>query len=95
MFDLTLFHGDREAPADADGSLCDCRGLWVTSEVMTGVSCYLLHVAKHVLPAVEDAFALLRIQVENEVSGVVLIALLIPARETRSLSLLHPCLLLS
>lgn len=70
-------------------------GLWVTGEGTTGVSRYLLHVAKHVLPAVEDAFALLRVQVENEVSGVVLIALLIPARETRSLSLLHPCLLLS
>lgn len=95
MCDLALFHGDREAPADADGSLYGCRGLWVTGEGTTGVSRYLLHVAKHVLPAVEDAFALLRVQVENEVSGVVLIALLIPARETRSLSLLHPCLLLS
>lgn len=42
---------------------------------------HLLHVAQHVLPAVEDALPLLRVQVEDEVSGVVLIALLVPAEE--------------
>lgn len=42
---------------------------------------HLLHVAQHVLPAVEDALPLLGVQVEDEVSGVVLIALLVPAGE--------------
>ena len=44
---------------------------------------HLLHVAQHVLPAVEDALPLLRVQVEDEVSGVVLIALLVPAGDGR------------
>lgn len=45
---------------------------------------HLLHVAEHILPAVEDALPLLRVQVEDEVSGIVLIALLIPAGETEA-----------
>lgn len=47
---------------------------------VTGCLPYLLHVAKHILPAVKDALSLLRVQVENEVSGIVLVALLIPAK---------------
>lgn len=50
---------------------------------------HLLHVAKHILPAVEDAFPLLRVQVEDEVSGVVLIALLVPVGETEACA--GPC----
>lgn len=43
----------------------------------------LLHVAQDVLTAVEDTLAFLRIQVENEVSGVVGVRVLIPvSRET-------------
>lgn len=38
----------------------------------------LLHVAQDVLTAVEDTLAFLRIQVENEVSGVVGIRVFIP-----------------
>lgn len=41
---------------------------------------YLLHMAKHILPAVKNALPLLRVQIENEVCRIVLIALLIPAR---------------
>lgn len=39
---------------------------------------HLLHVAQHVLPAVEHAFALLRVQLVDEVGGVVLTAALVP-----------------
>lgn len=43
----------------------------------------LLHVAQDVLAAVEDTLAFLRIQVENEVSGVVGVRAFIPvSRET-------------
>lgn len=38
----------------------------------------LLHVAEDVLAAVKDAFALLRVQVEDEVGGVVGIGVFIP-----------------
>lgn len=38
----------------------------------------LLHVTKNILAAVEDAFALLGVQVEDEVSGVVGIRVFIP-----------------
>lgn len=54
------------------------------------LGCYLLHVAKHVLPAIKDALPLLRVQVENEVSSVVLIAFLIPARETEAWGSIPP-----
>lgn len=43
----------------------------------------LLHVAQDVLTAVEDTLAFLRIQVENEVGGVVGIRVFVPvSRET-------------
>ena len=54
--------------------------LWPSGDSMVCLP-HLLHVAQHVLPAVEDALPLLRVQVEDEVSGVVLIALLVPAGE--------------
>lgn len=38
----------------------------------------LLHMAQNILTAVKDALALLRIQVEDEVSGVVGIRVFIP-----------------
>lgn len=41
----------------------------------------LLHVAENVLAAVEDTLALLRIQVENEVGGVVGVRVFIPVPE--------------
>lgn len=40
---------------------------------------HLLHVAQHVLPAVEHALALLGVQLVDEVRGVVLAAALVPA----------------
>lgn len=43
----------------------------------------LLHVAQDVLTAVEDTFAFLRIQVENEVSGVVGVRVFIPVLRDR------------
>lgn len=43
----------------------------------------LLHVSKNVLTAVENSFALLRVQVEDEVSGVVGITVFIPIVEHR------------
>lgn len=55
-------------------------GLMAVWRVGLGCLPNLLHVAEHILPAVKDALPLLRVQVENEVSGIVLIALLIPAR---------------
>lgn len=43
----------------------------------------LLHVAQDVLTAVEDTLAFLRIQVENEVSGVVGVRVFIPVSRDR------------
>ena len=40
---------------------------------------YLLHVPQHVFPAVEDALPFLRVEVVDEVGGVVLVAPLVPA----------------
>lgn len=38
----------------------------------------LLHVTKHVLTTVENSFAFLRVQIENEICGVICITFLIP-----------------
>lgn len=40
---------------------------------------YLLHVSQDILPAVKHSFALFAVQLIDEVSGVVLTAVLIPA----------------
>lgn len=45
----------------------------------------LLHVAQDVLTAVEDALAFLRIQVENEVSGVVGVGAFVPVSRPKGL----------
>lgn len=42
----------------------------------------LLHVAEDVLPAVEDSSALLAVQLVDEVSGEVLVAVLVPETQT-------------
>lgn len=42
----------------------------------------LLHVAQDVLPAVKDASALLAVQLVDEVSGEVLVAVLVPETQT-------------
>ena len=53
---------------------------------------HLLHVAQHVLPAVEHAFALLGVELVDEVGGVVLAAVLIPAtHEPRVVLPRQPC----
>lgn len=49
-----------------------------------GGAAHLLHVAQHVLPAVEHAFALFRVELVDEVGGVVLAAALVPATSERA-----------
>lgn len=44
-----------------------------------GEGLYLLHVPQHIFPAVEDTLPLLRVEVVDEVGGVVLVAPLVPA----------------
>ena len=85
---------DLSGHSKVDLCFCDCRACrpcWGGPDSLRHVGVFhgrtvclphLLHVAQHVLPAVEDALPLLRVQVEDEVSGVVLIALLVPAGET-------------
>ncbi len=47
----------------------------------TSRASHLLQVTQNIDPAVEDAFALGGVEVVDEVSGVVLVALLIPAEK--------------
>lgn len=44
---------------------------------------YLLHVPQHILPAVKDSSTLLRIQLVDEVGGVVFVRVLVPSNKTR------------
>lgn len=64
-------HPSMKQPREAQfPGLCAARGL--------GGASHLLHVSQHVLPAVEHAFALLRVQLVDEVGGVVLTTALVP-----------------
>lgn len=40
---------------------------------------YLLHVSQHILPAVEHAPPFFRVQLVDEICGVVVVAVLVPA----------------
>lgn len=45
-----------------------------------GARRYLLHVSQHVLPAVEHSSAFFRVQLVDEVRGVVHVGVLVPKR---------------
>lgn len=49
-----------------------------TKNTINSINTHLLHVAKHILAAVENTFALFRVQVEEKICGVVCITFLIP-----------------
>lgn len=64
--------------------MVSCNGLNVSKCHQTRKTGDLLHVTEDVLAAVKDAFALLRVQVEDEVGGVVGIGVFIPISKKRS-----------
>lgn len=71
-----LSNGDGAPPCE------DRRRLTGTFENIRARVSDLLHVAEDVLPAVKDPSALLAVQLVDEVSGEVLVAVLVPERQT-------------
>ncbi len=80
-----LSNGEGEPPYTADEQYSD----HVHNRMCVCVCLYLLHVSQDVLPAVKDSFALFTVQLVDEVSGVVLTAVLIPVKHTHLTASTH------
>ncbi len=86
-----LSNGEGEPPYTADEQYSDHvhNRMCVCVCVCVCVCLYLLHVSQDVLPAVKDSFALFTVQLVDEVSGVVLTAVLIPVKHTHLTASTH------
>lgn len=75
-----LSNGEGAPPYTADEQYSDHIHNCICVCMQMCVCLYLLHVSQDVLPAVKDSFALFTVQLVDEVSGVVLTAVLIPVK---------------